>query len=417
MSLAALALLTLAAVLILGLVRPDLNVGLLALAATVLLGTLGAGLPATELSALFPSNLLLTVLGVTLLFGMAGENGTLERLTAGVLRLVSHRPRRLPAVFFALSLALSALGPGNIASVALLAPVALPAALRAGVSPLLMSIVLCTGANAGTFSPVAVTGSLNTALLQQIGLDDPALPLRIFLTVAALQSLSAALAWGLFGRRQAGVGGAAPASIAAPLPPLEPAHRWTLAAVMAFLVAVTVFGVPAGPGAFVLAAGLSVLRAADAEATIRALPWSVILLIAGVGTLVNLLGETGSLTLATGLLAQFAGPGSLHALLAFVTGLASLGSSSSGVVMPLFVPLVPELLGRLGGGDPLTAVIAIDVGSHMVDVSPLSTLGALCLAALPTSSDRPRVFRALLLWGLAMSLLGAAIVWLAFDLA
>lgn len=197
MSLAALALLTLAAVLALGLVRPDLNVGLLALAATVLLGTFGAGLSATELTALFPCNLVLTVLSVTLPFGVAGENGTLERLTAcceSFRTVPGGRPWPSSRCRWPLGGGAGghrqrgAAGPGG--------PAGGPA--RRG-QPLLMSIVLCTGANAGTFSPVAVTGSLNTILLQQIGLDDPALPLRIFLIVAALQSPSAALAWGLLG--------------------------------------------------------------------------------------------------------------------------------------------------------------------------------------------------------------------------
>ena len=55
----------------------------------------------------------MTVPGVTLFVGLAGKNGTLERLTAGVLRMVSHRPQRLPAVFLARSLTVSALGPAG----------------------------------------------------------------------------------------------------------------------------------------------------------------------------------------------------------------------------------------------------------------------------------------------------------------
>lgn len=180
----------------------------------------------------------------------------------------------------------------------------------------------------------------------------------------------------------------------------------------AFLLLVIGLRVNAGAAAFVPAATLSVLRAADIGAAVQALPWGVILMIAGVGTLVGLLEQTGSLDLTTTLHARAAGAYSLHALLAFVTGL---GSSSSGVVMPMFVPLVPELIARVGAGSLVIAVVAVDIGSHMVDVSPLSTLGALCLAALPEGVERAGVFRALLAWGLGMALFGALVAWVFLD--
>jgi hypothetical protein len=54
------------------------------------------------------------------------------------------------------------------------------------------------------------------------------------------------------------------------------------------------------------------------------------------------------------------------------------------------------------------------VGGHLVDLSPLSTIGALCLAALPVQTDAPRVFNQLLMWGLSMTVVGAVICWLLF---
>lgn len=415
MSLALAALLVLVLVLTVGAFRADLNVGLLAFAAAYPLG-FAAGLAPTEVAALFPAQLVLTVLSVSLFFELVGENGTLTRLTGGLLRLVGGDGRWLPVAFFGVAFGLSALGPGNIAAVALLAPVALPAGVRAGTSPLLMTVALCTGANAGAFSPVAVTGSLNAALLAEIGLGGAGLPLQVFAAVAAMQSLSAVGGWVLLrGFRPVG---AVPADRepVRPAPRLGRRHRLTLLAVLAFLLAVAGFGSSPVAVAFALAAVLTAARLADAGRAVRALPWSVVLLIAGVGTLVNLLEKTGSLDLLTALLARYAAPGTLNALLALVSGLASLGSSSSGVVMPLFVPLAPDLVAQVGSGNPVEAVIAVDVGSHMVDVSPLSTLGALCLAALPDGADRAGVFRGLLAWGLAMALAGALSAFVLLDL-
>lgn len=423
MLLALMALLVLAGVLVLGAIRTDLNTGLLALAAAYLIGLGPAGLSAAQVAGLFPSALVLTIVGVSLFFGLAEANGTLRRLTGLVLKLARGSRRGLPLIVFGLAGVISALGPGNIAAVALLAPVALPVAVRSGVNPVLMAVMLCTGANAGAFSPVAVTGSLNTALLEGIGLSGGGLPLQVFASVAALQSLSAALAYLVFRGWRPGLptgeGGVAglgqPNAVSSKTKP-STAQRLTLLAFGVFLVLVTALHLNAGAAAFGLVAVLTVLRTADAEDTIRNLPWGVILLIAGVGTLVNLLEETDSLELATTLLARAATVHTLHALLAFVTGLASLGSSSSGVVMPLFVPLIPELIAKVGTGNPMTAVIAVDVGSHMVDVSPVSTLGALCLAALPAGVKRASLFRKLLAWGLSMVFFGALIAWVFLDL-
>ena len=96
-------------------------------------------------------------------------------------------------------------------------------------------------------------------------------------------------------------------------------------------------------------------------------------------------------------------------MIAFVTGAISIYSSTSGVVLPAFLPTVPGLVRTLGGGDPLAVALSINVGSSLVDVSPLSTLGALCLAAVPDSSAARPLFRSLLLWGIAMAVAGALI--------
>jgi hypothetical protein len=76
---------------------------------------------------------------------------------------------------------------------------------------------------------------------------------------------------------------------------------------------------------------------------------------------------------------------------------------------------VPGLVAKLGGGDPLAIASSILIGGHLVDVSPLSTIGALCVASAPLSTDRRRLFNQVLVWGLSMSVVGAAGCYLAFG--
>ena len=84
--------------------------------------------------------------------------------------------------------------------------------------------------------------------------------------------------------------------------------------------------------------------------------------------------------------------------------------------MPAFIPIVPGLIEKIGGGHAVTLIASINVGSHVVDVSPLSTLGALCLANASRHENKHALFRHLLILGLSMSLVGAGICYLFFGL-
>jgi hypothetical protein len=131
------------------------------------------------------------------------------------------------------------------------------------------------------------------------------------------------------------------------------------------------------------------------------------MMVSGVSVLIGVLERTGGMDLFTNLLAHLASPATLNGIIAFVTGGISTYSSTSGVVLPAFLPTVSTLVGKVGGGDPLAVALSINVGSSLVDVSPLSTIGALCVAAVADVAEARRLFRALLVWGVAMTLVGA----------
>ena len=183
----------------------------------------------------------------------------------------------------------------------------------------------------------------------------------------------------------------------------------------AWISGVLIFGIDVGMGAFVAAAILTLSRAADEERAIKGIPWGTILMVSGVTVLIALLEKTGGMDLFTQILARVSTPSNVTGVIAFVTGLISVYSSSSGVVLPAFLPTIPGLIENLGGGDPLAIAASINVGAHLVDVSPLSTLGALCMASAPLTEDRRALFNKLLLWGLSMSVVGALVCYLFFG--
>jgi hypothetical protein len=75
--------------------------------------------------------------------------------------------------------------------------------------------------------------------------------------------------------------------------------------------------------------------------------------------------------------------------------------------------MVPGLAQQLGVANAIGIASAMNVGAHLVDVSPLSTMGALCLAGAPAEESRP-LFNKLLAWGLSMTVVGALMCYLVF---
>jgi di/tricarboxylate transporter len=195
---------------------------------------------------------------------------------------------------------------------------------------------------------------------------------------------------------------AAPAAAA-----LSGAQRLTLVVILGWIVGVVVLGLNLGLSAFAASVILIGVRAAEEAPALRGVPWGVIVMVTGVSVLIGLLDATGGMEMFTTLLSRLASPDTIYGVMAFVTGAISTYSSTSGVVLPTFLPTVPGVIENLGGGNPLALSLSINVGASLVDVSPLSTLGALCVAAVADGAEGRRLFRQLLIWGVSMTLVGA----------
>jgi hypothetical protein len=76
--------------------------------------------------------------------------------------------------------------------------------------------------------------------------------------------------------------------------------------------------------------------------------------------------------------------------------------------------MVPGLVREIAGVDSFAIAMSMNVGGHLVDVSPLSTIGALCVAGAPTTADSRALFNKMLAWGLSMCVVGAAVCYLLF---
>lgn len=353
----------------------------------------------------WPSNLFFILLGMTLLFSIAKVNNTLELLARKMAFLSKGNKRLLPPIFFVLSMLLAAIGPGNIAVCALVLPIAMAVAKEEEINPLLMAGLTIAGANAGGLSPISPTGIIAIDLAKNVGYE---IGNYVFIqTIIAQVILAIVLYIALGGLKLKKEGHF---SMEKP-PAFDRNQKITLMVIFAVVLLIVIVEWNIGFAAFVGSFILLLLKVSDEKKSIAGVPWSTLMLVCGVGVLVNVIKIGGGINLLTDTLAKFMNERTAGAVITLTGGLMSSVSSASGVVMPTLIPTVPGLVDELGvSGNML--ITGIVLGAHFVTNSPLSTLGALAMASADESIDRAKFFNQLLVLGFGGVVFGALLVFL-----
>jgi di/tricarboxylate transporter len=391
----------------------SVNVGVLAVALAWLVGVYIGGQPVNTVMGGFPSQLFLTLTGVTLLFALAQTNGTLGRITHHAVRLCRGNRGVIPVMFFLLGAALSSMGPGNIATAALVAPLAMATATRSRIPLFLMAIMVGNGANAGALSPFAPTGIIVNGLMARNGLAG--LEVQTYLYNLAAHAIVAFSGYAIFGGLKLfGTGDTAAVVVEDGSDEAFDRRHWLTMAVIATLILSVIFAqINVGMGAFLGSAILVLSRSADDGEAMKRMPWRVIVMVCGVTVLIALVERAQGIDLLVSLVAKVSSVSTVTFVVALLTAIVSVYSSTSGVVLPAFLPMVPGLAAALPGASALAIASSMNIGGHLVDVSPLSTIGALCLAGAPVDESRT-LFNKLLAWGLSMCVVGALLCYLVF---
>jgi Na+/H+ antiporter NhaD/arsenite permease-like protein len=396
----------------------SLNIGALSIGLSLVVGHYFGGLKVDQIVKGFPTSLFILLAGTTYLFSIASANGTLEKLTAYAIRGVRGRTALLPIVLFFLAFGISSIGPGQITTSALLAGPAMLVADQVGISPLLMALVVGNGAQAGAMSPIAPPGIISANILAKYGLTG--VSMQLWLNMLIVHFVATVLAYLLFGgialwrapRAEAG------ALLAKPAEPFDGKQLATLVGIAVLIGLVLGVKLDLGLGAFAIGSLLVLFKCADEGKAIKGMPWNTILMVTGVTVLVNLMSDVGGMDLFATLIAKMSTASTVTLVAGFWSGLVSAYASTTGVILPMFLPMAPPLLKQLGAGasDLLPLVSSIIVCGFIVDLSPLSTTGAVFISNAGPKADKNKLFRDMLIWGLSMSVVGAITSWVAFTL-
>ena len=198
MSVEAISILALVAIFLLATVLP-VHMGALALVAAFIVGTTAVGESTGDIVAGFPGDLFLILVGVTLLFAIAKDNGTVDWLVSIAVNAVGGRVALIPWVMFGVTGLMTSVGAVVPAAVAIIAPVGMGFALRYGIKPVLMGLMIINGASAGGFSPLSIFGSIVNGVVERNGL--PGSPLLLFLSSMLFNLVLGVVVFVLFGGR------------------------------------------------------------------------------------------------------------------------------------------------------------------------------------------------------------------------
>ncbi len=396
------------------------NLGTLALGLTLIIGYFIGGVKVKTLIAAYPVSLLLMLAGVTFLFGIAQTNGTLDKITKYTVKSAKGNVAVIPIVLFFLAFVLSSVGPGQISISALVAAPVMVLAVEVGIPPLLMALVVGNGAQAGAMSPLAPNGIVGNSVLAKMGITDMAM--KLWISMLIVHIVVAALAYVLFGglklwknRNDAN----SPAKVLANMvvEPFNFQQKSTLVAIALLIISVIGFNLDIGLVAFLLGSILILMKAGDEKAAFKAMPWGAIMLVTGVTVLVSLMQNIGGMDLFAQIMANFSTPYTATLVVGFFAALVSAYASTSGVIMPAFLPMAPLLLQKIGS-DPsnLPALLTtIVVAGHLTDMSPLSTTGAVFISGAPDTVDSKPLFKGMMIWGFSMAFFGAVLCWILFT--
>jgi di/tricarboxylate transporter len=383
------------------------NMGALAFVMAFVVGGLYVDMSAANVLAGFPGDLFVTLVGITYLFAIAQNNGTIDWLVRQAVRSVHGHTAAIPWVMFFVTALLTSVGAVSPGAVAIVAPIALRFSQQYRIHPLLMGLMVIHGAQGGGFSPMSIYGGITNQVVQRADLAGN--DMHLFFASLGFNLLIAVVVFFVFGGR------GLLTRQAVEVAPTEEGSKGlsypqvlTLLGLIALGVGVLVFELNVGLVAITIAVMLTILFPKDQARAVDQIHWSTVLLICGVVTYIAVLQKGGAVTYVGDSVSSIGAPLVGALLLCYVGGVVSAFASTVGVlgaIIPLAVPLL--LLGQI---DAVSVVAALAISSSVVDVSPFSTNGALVIASAH-GIDRESLYRQLLLYSAIVVALAPLLAW------
>lgn len=355
-----------------------INMGVLALGFSLILGYLGK-VSASNIIKGFNSSLFLMLVGVSILFGIAQHNGTLNLIVKKLIKLSGKKAWLIPILMYFVIYFIAFLGAGTITGFALAALFGIPMAKELDADPFLLTTMGQLGSIGGGIVPWAPTGIIGLELAKNANITGNlanTMVLNTFLATAFGAIISYIFLKGYKLKAK---------ELSSEVLKFNKKQKITLVGILCMVIGVAVFKMNIGLLSIFISIILILLKVGTEKEALGSVPWNTILLISGMGILMSLIVKLGGIKLLADILSLFMNEKTVAGILALSSGILSLFSSTSGVVMPTMIPTIPlivETLGIAGVVPSALLLSAVINGSSPSGMSPLSTGGAFVMATL-----------------------------------
>ena len=385
MNLGLLSLILLLVAIIIGFVR-NVNVGILSIGFAMVLTLLFKDqIAAADVIGGFGTSLFIQMVGVTYLFAIINGNGTLELLAKKIVNLVPAHA--IPFVMFIIGMVLSAAGPGSIPCLAIIPVIAIPISVSAGINPIMTSIIGDMGAMAGRMSPLTSEAAVVRGLMEKQGMDGNTVPIMVCTAVTSVVCCVFVYIY----YKGWKVDKTAVTGEKEVLSKFTVQQYLSLAGLLVLAFGVLVLSWNVGLTGFLIGSVLCIFGCGEEKKAVKEIPWNVIIMVLGVGMLMNIVSLSGGVDILVSSLQSVMNIKTANPIMAILSGLMSFFSSGLGVVFPTLVPICGSLASGIGA-DGVYLVAMVVIGGTIAGYTPISTTGALIMAGVAQQEDAEKLF-------------------------
>lgn len=404
-----------------------INIGFFAIVFAYFIGAFAMDLSTSDIIEMWPIKIFFVILTVTLFYGFAMVNGTLEKVAQRLLFWSRRIPWALPLVIFLVATVIAALGAGFYTVLAFMAPMALMLSVRTGVSSTIAAMAVNYGALAGANFMTSQSGVIFRGLMEQGGLttgESFSSATAIFVTTMVVPIVVIG-GYMVFFRKHLNI------TIDVEEPePLDRKQKQTLILILLLMAILLIVPIVAqlseSPAlsfvserldisflAMLFAVVAFLLKLGDQKAVLQSVPWNTLLLISGVGMLISVAIEAGVIDLLSEWVSANIPVWLIPLAITLIAAFMSVFASTLGVVAPALFPIVPAIASTTDISSTVLFVCIV-MGSQATAISPFSSGGSLVLGSRPPEVEERSLMNSLLFraipTGLAVVALGSFVV-------
>lgn len=404
--------------------KTGFNTGFFAIIFAYLIGSFAMAMSPKEIINGWPVSTMFVIFSVSLFYNFALVNGTLEKTARYLLYMFRRFPGLLPFALYLASAGIAALGAGFFTVMAFMAPIALLICEESNMDKLTGAVSINCGALSGANFMTSGSGIIFRGLMEESGYTDVSFRYSAAIFTASVIFSLLFIVLFRFGTKN---GRCIPQNASFEKPePFTPLQIKNVYLMILMIGTVLIFPIlhilfpttdwitfinskmDVGLAAILFSAAALFMKLAPQKEVLARVPWNTIIMICGVGMLIQVAVSAGTIDL----LAAWAGS-SLPVWLipiafSVVSAVMSFFSSTLGVVCPALFPLVPALSGAVGI-PPLILFSCIVIGAQSSAISPFSSGGSLIMGACTTDEERSHMFPRLLFQAVPMSVIFATL--------